>query len=146
QDDIILTRCQFNYNGVNTIFDGLDVKYCTNTVLEACSATGNTDAGLNLRGSNLDLIGCQAIANGTAGILLQSNYSPGVDSYIRVIGGQAFGTTGGPGLELQGDTGNTTYIDVSAFQAYGNTGVGLRISGSGKVTGNITALQSWSNT
>lgn len=146
QDDIILTRCQFNNNGQGSVFDGLDVKHCTNATLEACTATGNTDAGLNLRGSNLDLIGCQAVGNGTAGILLQSNYTTGVDSYIRVIGGQAYGTSGGPGLELQGDTGNTSYIEVSAFQSYSNTGVGVRISGSGKVTGSITALQSRSNT
>lgn len=145
QDDIVLTRCQFNDNGFGTVWDGLDIKYCTNAVLEACSATDNTDAGINVRGANVDLIGCQAVGNGTAGILLQSNYTAGVHSRMRVIGGQAYGTVTGPGLELQGDSGNTTYVEISAFQSWGNGGVGTRISGTGKVTGNITALQSRGN-
>jgi len=145
QDDIILTRCHFNFNGKNTIFDGLDVKHCTNTTLVACTATGNTDAGLNLRGTNLDLIGCQAVGNGTAGILLQSNDAD-VDSYIRVVGGQASGTYAGPGLEIQGNAGNTTHIEVSSFQSFANPGGdGVRLSGSGSIIGNVTALQSRDN-
>lgn len=146
QDNIHMLRCRFENNGSDAPgWDGLDVKWCTNSKFIDCEATGNTDAGLNFRGRNVDLIGCSATGNGTAGILLQSNDAT-EDSQINLIGGKASGTTAGPGLEIQGNTGRNTYINVDGFQAYSNTGDGLRISGSGKVIGTINGFQSRSNT
>lgn len=147
QDRIDLTRCLFLNNGSDDPpgFDGLDIKWCTNTTLTACEARGNTDVGINIRGRNVRLLGCSASGNRTCGILLQSNDST-ENSYIQVSGGHADGTTAGPGLEIQGAGGLNTYADVSGFQSYGNVGSGVRISGLGKVIGSITGLQSRGNT
>ena len=145
QDRVHLLRCGFNNNGSDSTWDGLDIKWCTNSSIIACTANGNTDVGINVRGRNVDIVAPSASGNGTAGILLQSNDST-EDSYIRLVGGQATGTTAGPGLEIQGNNSRNTYIEVEGFQSYSNTGDGLRISGSGKVIGSIDGLQSRSNT
>jgi uncharacterized cupin superfamily protein len=145
QDDIQFLRCGFENNGSDSPgWDGLDIKWCTHTKLISCWATGNTDAGLNIRGFEVDLIGCTAEGNGTAGILLQSTDTT-EDSFIRVVGGGATGTTAGPGLEIQGNNGRLTYVMVSGFQSYLNTGSGVRVSGSGLVAGKID-VQSRGNT
>lgn len=145
QDDIIFTRCGFVDNGSDAPgWDGLDIKWSTNAKLIACWATGNTDVGLNVRGRDVDLIGCVAKGNGTAGILLQSNDST-ENSHIRVVGGGAVGTTAGPGLEIQGTGGLNTYVNVAGFQTYENIGTGCRISGLGKVYGTLD-IQSRDNT
>ena len=145
QDDIIFTRCGFVDNGSDAPgWDGLDIKWCTNVKLICCWSSGNTDAGINVRGRDVELIGCTSDGDGSAGILLQSNDST-ENSHIRVVGGGARGTTAGPGLEIQGNNALETHVLVKGFQSVGNTGPGVRISGSGKVYGNVD-VESKSNT
>lgn len=145
QDDIQFLRCGFEDNGSDAPgWDGIDIKWCTNTKLIGCWADRNTDVGINVRGKEVDIIGCTADGNATAGILAQSNDAT-EDSAIRIIGGGAFGTTTGPGLEMQGNNGRSLHVMVEGFQTYGNTGPGVRVSGSGKVYGKLD-IQARDNT
>lgn len=149
QDDIQFLRCQFNNNGSNAPgWDGLDIKWCTNTKLIACSADGNTDVGINVRGRDVDVVGCTATNNGTNGFLFQSNDAT-EDSVIRVVGGVASGGTGAAnGMEIQGIAGRRIDISVAGFHAYDNAGSGIQISGSdgGLTYGTITGIESRGNT
>lgn len=144
QDDIVMIGCGFEDNGSDAPgWDGIDIKWGTNVKLIGCWADRNTDVGINVRGLEVDIVGCTADGNATAGILCQSNDST-ADSAIRISGGGAFGTTAGPGLELQGNSGNDLHVMVSGFQSYENS-IGVRVSGSGKVYGKLD-IQSRNNT
>lgn len=146
QDDVVMLRCQFNNNGSDAPgWDGLDIKWCTNTKLIACTATGNSDVGLNVRGRGVDLIGCDAVNNGTNGVLIQSNDAT-EDSYVRIVGGSASGTTAGNGLELQSLVGNELHVSVAGFQSFGNAGSGVQFSGDGLTYGAISGIETRANT
>ncbi|KFB10325.1 right-handed parallel beta-helix repeat-containing protein [Nitratireductor basaltis] len=149
QDDIILTRCGFVDNGVASNWDGLDIKYCTNTKLIGCWSSGNTDAGINVRGE-CELIGCHSLGDATDGILLQAAENPTAPnthpSYFVVAGCSARGSTAGNGLRVQANTNNPTYIEVTGFQAEGNALNGVEFSGSGKIAGSMTGFSSFGNT
>lgn len=147
QDDITLTRCGFEDNGTDAPnWDGLDIKYCTNTHLVSCWSRGNTKVGMNIRGLDVTMTGCVSDGDGT-GILLQATdpVGGGYPSSFALLGCTARNATG-VGLQIQGDTNNATYINIASFHSSTNGTTGVEFSGSGLIYGTLSGLSSISNT
>jgi hypothetical protein len=128
QRDIYIENCEFNTNGdgtsfaPGTTFDGFDVKDCKGLTMIGCSATGNADKGIDVRGDNVYISGGYSKEN---------------------IKGYGFsGNAAGENL--------ATNITATGISAYSNTGDGIELGSgtvtpSGKVRVNLVGIHSYSN-
>jgi hypothetical protein len=141
QDDIWFERCGFENNGQDGSFDGLDIKYCTNTHLVSCWSTGNTDAGFNLRGSGISLVSCNSLADGV-GIRIQATDLAGSNATRAKLSGCTVRNAVGVGIQIQASTLNETFIDASSCLASSNGTTGFEFSGAGLIRGTISGFTS----
>lgn len=76
QTEIYLENCYFLNNGDGVggpVFDGLDIKDSDTVTIIGCSADGNDDKGIDVRGENVSVSGCSANNNGTDGFGVSGN-------------------------------------------------------------------------
>lgn len=72
QSDLYFENCQFLNNGIGSVsggdtYDGVDIKESNRCTFINCRAAGNADKGFNLRGKDINFIGCTTFGNGIAG-------------------------------------------------------------------------------
>jgi len=112
QSYVYLENCHFIDNGDGVggdTFDGLDIKTCDKTTLEHCTANGNVDKGINIRGLSVTIKGGAAFDNGGSGYEITSNPNDdGQDCVAKVLGCDAF-DNGGAGFAVT-DGGAATQI------------------------------------
>lgn len=102
QEKVYLENCHFLNNGDGTggdTYDGLDVKDVDFLTMIHCRSSGNSDAGLNLRGDRITMIGCVsdgdcvAPTSPNAGIAIIGNADPDITSTsCRLISCEALNT------------------------------------------------------
>ncbi|MCM3130943.1 glycosyl hydrolase family 28-related protein [Paenibacillus provencensis] len=152
QKNLYVENCYFLDNGDGVggdTHDGLDIKYCEDSVFIKCFASGNVDKGLNIRGVRVTVDSCVSISNGADGFLFQGNHT--VTSLLTEM------TVSNCYAENNGDSGfyiadgsatatQFTKVNMSNIVAKNNGVYGINIDpGSNKVYAKISNAEIYGN-
>lgn len=136
---ITMRRVKARNNGFGILdYDGIDVKSVQGLTMEDCESSGNAGDGIDIRGSGVVLINCNAFNNGASGLECSNN--TGQDGHVTVIGGEYRSNLNGIRLASGATTTKTLRVDIVGPLVYANTQDGIiGINSGSRVRANISA-------